>query len=119
MYYVNPKYQQFNISGVKHIDAVAASFLLKEGKAVLIDVREEEEYEEGIPDVANIQFFPLSKTLSWILPPNNQQYIVMCAHGIRSVRVCAWLESLNFGTVMSLDGGFEQWHLCGQPVRKI
>lgn len=117
MNYESPKFQEFTLPGVRHIDAPDAYTLVMEAKASLIDLREEDEYEEGVPDASNVHFFPLSRSVSWAPEFKNKPCIIMCAHGIRSVRVCEWLAKHGFDQIMSLDGGFEQWQHSGLPVR--
>ena len=65
MNYESPKFQEFTLPGVKHIDAIDAYTLVEEFKVSLIDLREENEYKEGVPEASNVHFFPLSLSVSW------------------------------------------------------
>ncbi len=117
MIYENPKYQEFNLPGVRHINSMDSHVELLAGRAVLIDLRELSEYHEGIPAIEGIRSFPLSLAAEWIFDTSEMKHIIMCAHGIRSVRVCHWLQAHGGVNVASMDGGFEQWKLLAMPVR--
>jgi rhodanese-related sulfurtransferase len=116
MNYIDPKYQEFTLSGVRHISPFDAHAVLLSGKAVLVDLREENEYVEGFPAHDEVILFPLSLARNWPFT-SETLHIVMCAHGIRSVRVCNWLYNHGITNVVSLDGGFEQWKLMKLPVK--
>jgi len=117
MIYKNPKHQEFNLPGVGHICTKDSFNALRAGRAVLVDLREKPEYQEGIPDIEGIRTFPLSSAAEWAFDTSEMMHIIMCAHGIRSVRVCHWLQTHGVVNIASLDGGFEQWKRLGLPVK--
>jgi len=41
--------------------------------------------------------------------PTENPLVVICHHGIRSLRVMAWLRENGFGNAISLRGGINAW----------
>ncbi len=44
-----------------------------------------------------------------------QKIVVICHHGMRSLKVAEYLQGNGFNQVMNLDGGIEQWRLTVDP----
>lgn len=98
--------------------------LVKAGKAVMIDVREEEELKEsGMADGA--LWMPCSKMdeeePEWrafkAKLPRDQPVILYCRSGARSGRAAEFLRDEGFNTVNL--GGFNDWKGAQLPVRKL
>lgn len=115
-----PQYQQYTFENTLHISPVEAFELIKNDKAILLDVREEYEIAEGKPDLSsNMLAIPMSILLENLdLIPRDKPLIVMCAHGIRSVQVVAYLNQFLPEACYNLDGAFEYWELQGLPVKR-
>ena len=115
-----PQYQQYTFENTLHISPVEAFELIKNDKAILLDVREEYETAEGKPDLSsNMLAIPMSILLENLdLIPRDKPLIVMCAHGIRSVQVVAYLNQFLPEACYNLDGAFEYWELQGLPVKR-
>jgi len=113
-----PQYQQYSFENTLHISPIEAFELIKCDKAVLLDVREDYETTQGRPDLSrNMLAIPMSVLLENIdLIPRDKALIVMCAHGIRSVQVVAYLSPFLPEACYNLDGAFEYWELQGLPV---
>ena len=82
--------------------------------AVLIDVREVDEYNEGhVPDSINI---PLSQidTFNSIIKDKNTNIYVYCLSGARSNQAYNYLTSQGYNNITNL-GGINAYH--GQVVR--
>ena len=79
-------------------------------KIHLIDVREPEEYKEY-----NIggQLVPLGKIQSMQIDElddlKNEEVIVHCRSGKRSVTACLFLETLGFTNTVNVEGGVLAW----------
>jgi len=77
-------------------------------KLVLVDVREQWEYD--LCRIAGAKLIPL-KTL----PANvaaleeAEEVICYCHHGIRSLDAAAWLRGQGIAGARSLAGGIERW----------
>lgn len=75
---------------------------------LVIDVREDEEYE--VARIEGAQLLPLSRFNEWAatLDPATEM-VVMCHHGIRSAQVCAYLARAGFDKLHNLAGGIDGW----------
>lgn len=94
---------------VTEIDAPTAKARLGEG-AVLIDVREGTETADGI--VSGSKLIPrglLEPRIESQIPKRDQEIIVMCASGVRSLLSASALQDLGYKNVTSLAGGFRAW----------
>lgn len=74
----------------------------------LIDVREPWEYE--IVHLEGAQLFPLGQLdeLEETLDPD-EEVVLICHHGIRSLQVAHYLEHQGFTRVINLEGGMDAW----------
>lgn len=78
-------------------------------KLVLLDVREPWEYETA--RIAGFQLMPMGDVPSRAhqeLDPDDQ-IVVLCHHGVRSLNVTAWLRQQGFDRAQSLAGGIDGW----------
>ena len=80
-------------------------------KAVLLDVRTPEEWEQGIipgAKMANIYepqaFMETLDTLD-----KNKHYYVYCKAGGRSAQACGIMTAMGFSATYNLIGGFSEW----------
>lgn len=75
---------------------------------VLLDVREASELARAsLPDVVWIPMSELASRLSELEP--EAETVVLCHHGIRSMRVACILEAQGFERVANLRGGIAAW----------
>ena len=105
-----PTLQDFHIEGVKHINPLDALEAITNGDAVLIDVGEMNEVKlERIPlnRVLNHPMSVIMDRLPYIA--KDQNIIVACQGGVRSVNVANLLIQRGYPNVASLDGGFIMW----------
>jgi rhodanese-related sulfurtransferase len=94
---------------IQEIDPKQLKAQLAEG-AILIDVREEEEFEAGhIPGARNVTGSTLSQQAAGILIDPSQPIAVVCAGGNRSAIAALELQELGYDRVVSLQGGLRLW----------
>jgi rhodanese-related sulfurtransferase len=107
--YTNPVYQEYNMPGVKHISPQQVQYLTESDNVLLVDVREHEETLLAKPETkSGVVHIPLSDFANHFKElPHEKNLLIMCAHGIRSVQVCAWLMQNGYDKVLNVDGGFE------------
>ena len=77
---------------------------------VLLDCREEQEYETARIDGARL--IPMSEMQDRVAELNElqgQEIIVHCHHGMRSLQVTHWLRQQGFDRVFSMAGGIDRW----------
>ena len=100
-------------SRIQETDAPGSIALLSQGYMIL-DVREPEEYEQGsVPNALHIPRGILESNIENHIPDYGQPIIVMCASGVRSVFATETLNQMGYSTVVSMDGGFNQWKQMG------
>ena len=87
-------------------------------EAVLLDVREPEEWRAGhIDGAVHIPMNSLPQRLAYEPGPLTPDVpiVVVCRVGSRSAQVTAWLNQQGFHAV-NLDGGMAAWALAGRPM---
>lgn len=90
----------------------------KEG-LLLLDVRTEEEYEEGhLKNATLIPVQVLGKRLDEIAGYRDKVVIVYCAIGGRSSNASAYLTRNNFKNVYNMSGGFKSWSRSGYEIER-
>lgn len=85
--------------------------LEKDNNAVIIDVRTDEEFEEGyIPGAKQIDIFNGAEFIKQAkeLDPE-KSYYVYCRSGGRSEQACMLLNSLGVKNAYNLIGGIMEW----------
>lgn len=98
---------------LKHINAAEARKLV-DGGALLVDVREANEYlGENIPGARNE---PLSRIAGADL--GGGPVVFHCKSGARTRMNAAALAQIAGGDVYILDGGIEAWKAAGFPVQR-
>lgn len=94
----------------------AASYLVDpETSAVLIDVRERDEYAaRHAQGAVNI---PMSEFIARIAEvPQDQDALIICEHGPRSTNVVRYLMREGYARAINVDGGTDQWETAGLPM---
>lgn len=87
---------------------------LKEG-AVLVDVRTPEEYAQGhLEGAVNIDWFSPEFDSQWEGIGKDQTIYVYCKVGGRSARAAQKLDSLGYGHVINLTGGYDAYLAAGK-----
>jgi rhodanese-related sulfurtransferase len=83
--------------------------------ALVIDVRETGEYEEGhIPGAVNIPLRTIAENLDKI--PTDRQVYVYCKSGFRAGEALSSLGMLGYDNVLSYKPGWDGWTETGQDV---
>ena len=99
--------------GVAQVE-VAQTPLEFDGSVVLLDVREDDEWQRG--HVAGAQHIPMGDVPARIgeIDRDAQLYVV-CHAGGRSLRVAQYLAREGFEPI-NVDGGMLSWAQAGRPV---
>ncbi|WP_419926275.1 molybdopterin-synthase adenylyltransferase MoeB [Candidatus Poriferisocius sp.] len=94
---------------ITETDPAGAEAMLA-GGAVLLDVREPDEFEQGaVPGSVHIPRGNLEPNVENRLPDKDAAVVVMCAGGVRSAFAAHTLQEMGYGDVVSMDGGFNRW----------
>jgi rhodanese-related sulfurtransferase len=101
----------------RDIDVQTAASLRDRSDVVILDVREQSEWDAGhIPGALFIPMGQVPDRLSEI--PQDKTVIVQCRSGNRSDQVTAFLEGQGFTNVHNLLGGINAWQGAGLPVEQ-
>jgi rhodanese-related sulfurtransferase len=83
-------------------------------ETVLLDVREDDEWETGHVDGA--LHIPLGELMARVEEvPTDTEVVVTCRGGGRSSRAVAWLNENGYEAV-NLSGGVQAWLAAGRPL---
>jgi rhodanese-related sulfurtransferase len=100
-------------SAVPDIDVDEANRLVAEG-AMLLDVREDDEWEAGhAAEAVHVAMGLVSDQVDRI--PSDRTVVCVCRVGGRSAAVAGALAGAGYD-VRNLDGGMLAWELAGRPV---
>ncbi len=103
-----------NITEISPQDAVAKS---KSGEAIIIDVREKDEWdEEHIPGAMHMSRGTIELDVEDKIPDLNQMIITHCGGGGRSALAAESLQKMGYKNVRSMAGGFKAWKTAGLPT---
>src|SRR6478752_3147711 len=96
-------------SEITEVDTNGASDAIEAG-ALLLDVREPDEYEQGaIPGAVHIPRGHLEAQVEGRLLDKSAPVVVYCAGGVRSAFAARTLQELGYTDVVSMAGGFGKW----------
>jgi molybdopterin/thiamine biosynthesis adenylyltransferase/rhodanese-related sulfurtransferase len=102
---------------ITEVNATRARELIDSGDILLVDVRNQDEWDEGhIPGAVHIPRGNLESRIERAAPDPSQTLVIYCAVGNRSVFATRTLEELGYVDVASLAGGFTDWKRNGFPV---
>lgn len=102
---------------IPQIEAPEAKALLDEGKAVLVDVREEHEWHQArIPGAIHIPMMQVPARAEEL--PKDATLIIQCHSGQRSFHAGRALAALGFQDVLNLKDGIVAWHSAGYPLEQ-
>ena len=91
----------------------------KSGEAVIVDVRETDEWdEEHIPGAMHMSRGTIELDMEQKVPDTNTMIICHCGGGGRSALVAESLQKMGYKNVRSMAGGFKAWKAGGLPSTK-
>jgi molybdopterin/thiamine biosynthesis adenylyltransferase/rhodanese-related sulfurtransferase len=103
-------------AGIEEADGKRAQALIDEG-ALLVDVRERDEWEQGrIPGAVHIPRGNLESRIEQAAPDRARTVLLYCAAGNRSAFAAKTLAELGYERPVSLAGGYTEWQQNGLPT---
>ena len=103
---------------IREISPEDAAAKMKSGEAVIVDVREKEEWdEEHIPDATHLSRGTIELEIEKF-PDLNKTIITHCGGGGRSALAAESLQRMGYKNVRSMAGGFKAWKAAGLPTEK-
>jgi molybdopterin/thiamine biosynthesis adenylyltransferase/rhodanese-related sulfurtransferase len=99
---------------VKEIDVHRLKQQIEQGKSVVIDIREFDEYAQGtIPGSYYIPRGFLELRIENLAPRRETPIALYCAGGVRSLLGARSLQEMGYTDVASVAGGFDGWKNAG------
>lgn len=101
---------------IRLADAAEVLAWLQAGEAVIVDVREGDEFAAGhIPGAASM---PLSRFEPARVPrPQDKKLVVHCASGVRCGTAATRLAAAGYeGVIYRMTGGLKAWARIGGPL---
>jgi len=92
----------------------AKELLENNGKFVLLDVREKDEYREGhLERAVSLPRGFLEIKVETTVPEKSTRIIAYCAGGVRSLLAAKALREMGYRDVVSMSGGYTAWKAAG------
>jgi len=77
---------------------------------ILIDVREESEWQAGhLPKAMHLGKGIIERDIESKVLEKNQEIVLYCGGGYRSALAADALQKMGYTNVLSMDGGFRAW----------
>ena len=107
------------MSKARDVGNLEATVLMNKKDAIIVDVRETSEYENGrLPGAVHIPLSQLDARVAEIARQGSRPVIAYCARGKRSRMEASALSKAGFGEIYNLSGGIDAWRSAGLPVEK-
>src|SRR6202045_4469285 len=104
---------------ITEIPPEEAATKLQTGEAVIVDVRDKDEWEEEhIPDAINLSRGTIELEIEEEVPDSNAVIITHCGGGGRSALAAESLQKMGYKNVRSMAGGLKAWKAAGFPTTK-
>lgn len=107
------------IQGIKEVNTVGALQLINHKEAVIVDVREQKEYDTG--HLLNAKLIPLDALkgrIGELEKYREHPILLVCRSGQRSRIASAQLKNRGFTQAYSLTGGVIAWQKADLPLEK-
>ncbi len=86
---------------------------------VIIDVREESEWEQGhLPNAIHLSKGVIERDIEKAVYDRNQKLVLYCGGGFRSALAADNLQKMGYTKVLSMDGGFTAWKESGFSIEE-
>src|SRR6266566_8411025 len=86
-------------------------------EAVLLDVREDKEWEQGHAQGADhLGKGVIERDIEIKVPDKETQIILYCGGGYRSALAADVLQQMGYTNVLSMAGGWKAWKDSGAPI---
>ncbi|MCC6369800.1 MAG: rhodanese-like domain-containing protein [Bacteroidia bacterium] len=105
---------------VKNVDAENFKKLMTDKKAVLIDLRTNDEIKNKgkIKGAQQLDFLDKEAETKIAKLDRKKTYLIYCAGGGRSGDCAELMQKLGFKSVINLEKGFEDWKRKGFEIEK-
>jgi rhodanese-related sulfurtransferase len=106
-------------SRVREVSVEEARRKVASGKAKLIDVREDSEWQAGHARGAqHLGKGVIERDIEQSAPDKGSELILYCGGGFRSALATDNLQKMGYTNVLSMAGGWRAWEAAGAPIEK-
>ena len=103
-------------NNIKEVSVTETIQKIKTG-AHLIDVREDNEWNEGrAKDALHLGRGIIERDIVSKIPDKNAEVILYCGGGFRSALSADNLQKMGYNNVYSMEGGWKAWKDAGAPT---
>lgn len=86
-------------------------------KFTLVDVREDNEWDEGrLPGAIHLGKGIIERDIEKEIPDHAAKIVLYCGGGFRSALTADNLQKMGYTNVISMDGGYKGWKSAGHPI---
>ena len=101
------------------VDAVKRRLDRGDRGFILVDVREESEWNAGhIPGAIHLGKGVIERDIEQKVPDPGKEIILYCGGGFRSALAAENLGRMGYTNAISMDGGWRGWTEAGYPTEK-
>ncbi|MDM0000370.1 rhodanese-like domain-containing protein [Variovorax sp. J22P240] len=101
------------------LTAQGAVQLINRERAVVVDVREPEEFASGhVTGAKNVPLNQLEQKLAATVKNKSLPLLLVCATGARAQRAVATAKKLGYEQAQAVAGGLKSWKDANLPVEK-
>ncbi len=105
--------------GIQSITPTEASKMFAAKEAVIIDVREQNEWDGGhIPGAIHVPVAQLNNRLAELEEYKDRPVIMQCRSGRRSAQGAVALNAAGFNKLFNMEGGILAWEQAGLETEK-
>jgi len=103
---------------IKQLTVDEVESMIKKGERfILVDVREDHEWENGhIPDAEHLSKGIIERDIETRFPDKSQTIVLYCGGGYRSALAALNIQSMGYQKVFSMDGGYRSWCAEGRAT---
>lgn len=103
---------------IKETDiSIVFNRLKNKEKFILIDVREDNEWQQGhIPTAIHMSRGTIERDIEKSLPAKDSDIVLYCSGGFRSVLTAYNLQKMGYTNVTSMSGGLRNWLEAGYQL---
>jgi sulfur-carrier protein adenylyltransferase/sulfurtransferase len=101
---------------IRQVTPPEVDLLRERGAVAIVDVREASEWEQGhLPGAVHISKSYVEQQIESAVPDRDQEVVLYCAGGVRSLFAAQTLKALGYTNVASMSSGFQGWKSEGLP----
>ena len=92
---------------------------LRTGRARVIDVREDNEWDEAhVKGAEHLGKGIIERDIETFVPDKSSEIILYCGGGFRAALAADSLQRMGYTNVRSMAGGWREWNETGNPIEE-